>query len=113
MNELDINLYFSLGNGYTAEDEACDIELSNGLYNKLKEIYISTGETYLQNILDEDNLVQAHKQELEKIISELKEELIEVQYANGDDTDPDTGEEYDFSEMMIDMEIVVPEEWEE
>lgn len=41
-----------------------------------------------------------------------KEELIEVQHDNGDDCNPDTGEEYDFSKLKIEIEIVVPEEWE-
>ena len=112
MKELDINLYFGIGNGYTAEDEASSVEFSDELYSQMKEVFALTGETYLEEYLEED-LTPANKKELKKIIANIREELIEVQYANGDDVDPDTGEEYDFSEMTIEMEIVIPNDWEE
>ena len=113
MKTLDINFYFGFSSHYTAEDEATDIDFSDSLYNKLREVYIDSGETYLGTILEEGNLSPKQYEELSKIIEQLKEDLIEAQHDNGDDCDPDTGEEYDFSELQIDMEIVVPEDWEE
>ena len=112
MKELDINFYFGFGIGYyTAEDIAYDIEFSDSLYNRLRSIYESTGETYLQSILDTEELATKQFKELENKIATLREDLIEVQYDNGNHIDPDTGEEYDFSELIVDMEIVVPDEW--
>lgn len=109
MKQLDVKFYYGFYGDYTAEDEACDIDFSDSLYNKLKKIYIESGETYLQTILDEEDLTPKQHKELEKIIHELKDDLI----SNQDSCDPDTGEEYDFSELIIDIEIIVPDEWEE
>ena len=33
--------------------------------------------------------------------------------SNQDSYNPETGEEYDFSNLMIDVEIDVPDEWDE
>ena len=41
-------------------------------------------------------------------MKQFSEDLIEVQHENGDDCDPDTGEAYDFSELIIDIEVVSP-----
>lgn len=109
MKQLDVKFYYGFYGEYTAEDEASDIDFSDSLYNKLKKIYIESGETYLQTILDEENLTAKQHTELEKIIQELKDELISCH----DSCNPDTGEEYDFSDLIIDIEIVVPDEWEE
>lgn len=113
MKQLDVKYYYGFYGDYTAEDEAYEIDFSDSLYNKLKKIYLESGETYLQSILDEEDLTPKQHKELEKIIQELKDDLISVQDYNGNSCDPDTGEEYDFSDLIIDIEIVVPDEWEE
>lgn len=113
MRQLDIHFYFGFGDGYTAEDEACYIDFSDSLFNKLKEIYYECGDTNLQSILDTEELTEDQTEEIKNIIHTLREELISVQHDNGDDIDPETGEEYDFSELIIDMEIVVPDDWDE
>lgn len=111
MKQLDVKFYYGYGHycGHTAEDEASDIDFSDSLYNKLKQIYIKTGETYLHTILDEEDLTPEQHKELEQIIQELKDDLISAQ----DSFNPDTGEEYDFSDLIIYIDIVVPDEWEE
>ena len=109
MKQLEVKFYYGFYGEYTAEDEAYDIDFSDSLYNKLKKIYIESGETYLQTILDEEKLTPKQHKELEKIIQELKDDLISCH----DSFDTDTGEEYDFSDLIIDIEIVVPDEWEE
>lgn len=45
-------------------------------------------------------------------IQQQKAELIEVQHDNGDDCAPDTGEPYDFDDLLIEIYIDVPEDWE-
>lgn len=111
MKHLDIIFYFGFGDGYTAEDEACYVDFSDDLYNKLKEIYIDCSDANLQSILDTEELTKEQTKELQGIIDALKEDLISVQHDNGADIDPETGEEYDFSELIIDMEINVPNDW--
>lgn len=113
MKTLDITFYFGFDSYYTAEDEATDIDFSDALYEKLKEIYSESGNTDLVSILDTEELPKKLYKELKKIVDELRTDLIDVQSSNGDDVDPDTGEEYDFSQLMIQMEIVIPEEWDE
>ena len=115
MKQLDVKLYYGFGHycGHTSEDEASDIDFSDSLYNKLKKIYIESGETYLHTILDEEDLTPKQHKELEKIIQELKDNLISDQYSNGNFCNPNTGEEYDFSDLIIYIDIVVPDEWEE
>ena len=112
MKELDLHFYFEIGNGYTAEDEACDIDFSDDLYDRLREIYMESGEVNLGTILEYEELSEEQQKELRKIIDEQTQDLIEVQHDNGDDYDPETGEEYDFSELLVEIEIVVPSEWE-
>ena len=111
MQYLNLNFYFGFYGGYTAEDEAADVIFSDALYSKIKEIYIDTGETNLESILEENEISANLQKELKRIINKQKKELIELQHENGDDYDPETGEEYDFSELQIDIEINVPEEW--
>lgn len=113
MRSLDLICSFGFRGGYTAEDDATDVEFSDSLYKAIKNIYAETGETYLEAILESGELSESQYRELERIIDEQKLELISVQHINGADHDPDTGEEYDFSELLIDIEINVPEEWDE
>ena len=109
MKQLDIIYHISLDGKYSGEDQAFDIDFSNSLYNKLKRIYIETCETDIQIILNEGNLTPKQRNELEKIVQELKDDFI----SNQDSYNPETGEEYDFSEFIIDMEVDVPDEWDE
>ena len=67
----------------------------------------------MNEILLSSKLSSDEAEELEEIMELLKEEIIDVQHSNGDDIDPEIGEEYDFSDLIIDLEIVVPEDWEE
>ena len=113
MKELDLNFEFGFLGGYTAEDTAYSIEFSEGLYERLREIYTETGKNELGDILDTEPLDLQLREELAVIIKEQKEALIEVQHENGDDCDPETGEEYDFSDLSIEIYIDVPVEWEE
>ena len=52
MKELDLILYFGFGY-YTAEEEAYGVEVSEDLYQRLKEIYQDSGEINLESILEE------------------------------------------------------------
>ena len=113
MKELDLHFYFGFDDGYTAEEEAYSIDFSDDLYDRLREIYMESGETNLGTILECEELSAKQRKELKKIIKEQRKDLIDVQRSNGDDYDPDTGEEYDFSELIVDIEIIVPEDWED
>lgn len=112
MKTLDLNFSFGFSGGYTAEDEATEIEFSNKLYKALKKIYQESGDDELCSILENEELDEDLVQELETIITQQKETLIELQHENGDDCDPDSGEPYDFDEMMIEIYINIPEDWE-
>ena len=112
MKTLDLNLSFGFYGGYTAEDEAADIEFSNKLYKALKKIYQESGDDELCSILENEDLDEELAQELETIITQQKEALIELQHENGDDCDPDSGEPYDFDELIIEIYINIPEDWE-
>ena len=107
---LDVAFVFGFGD-YCAEDEASDIEFSDALYARLKEIYQDSGETDLCDILENEDLEKGLKKELKKIVTELRNDLIEVQHDNCDDYDPDTGEEYDWDNVMLQINIVVPDGW--
>lgn len=113
MKHLDFKFYFGFDDDYTAENEACYISVSDSLFNKLKGVYKDSFEVNLQNILDNEELTANQEKELAKLIETLKEDLISVQHDNGDDYDPYTGEEYDFSQLIIDIEVVPPEDWDE
>ena len=113
MQHLEFKFYFGFDDDYTAENEACYISVSDGLFNKLKEVYKDSFEVNLQNILDDEELTAEQAKELAELIAMLKEDLISVQHDNGDDYDPDTGEEYDFSQLIIDIEVMPPEDWDE
>ena len=67
----------------------------------------------MQCILDEEQLTAKQKVELQKLIEEVKNDLIFNQHYDGNNIDPDSGEEYDFSELIIDIEVVPPEEWDD
>lgn len=107
---LDVEFVFGFDD-YCAEDEASDIEFSDALYARLKEIYQDSGETDLCDILENEHLEKEVKKELKKIVKELRNDLIDVQRSNGDDCDPYTGEEYDWDNLMLQINIVVPDNW--
>ena len=107
---LDVEFVFGFDD-YCAQDYASDIDFSDALYARLKEIYQDSGETDLCDILEYEHLEKGLKRELKKIVKELRSDLIEVQHDNGDDCDPYTGEEYDWDELMLQINIVVPDDW--
>ena len=111
MKELDLSFSFGFLDGYMAEDNASWVAFSDELYNKLRSIYQECGENELCSILETEDLENALKDELNKIIQLQKEELIELQHDNGDDFDPDTGEPYDFDDLIIKVFIDIPCDW--
>ena len=111
MKELDLTFSFGFPGGYTAEENATFIEFSDELYNQLKSIYQDCGENELCTILETEELDSALEEELQNIVQQQKADLIEVQHENGDDSDPDTGEPYDFDELIIEIYIDIPEDW--
>jgi len=112
MKQLDLTFAFGFPGGYTAESDASWIDFSDELYERLKSIYQDSGENELCSILEFEDLSPELEAELQKIVQQQKDELIEVQHDNGDDYDPDTGEAYDFSGLIIEIYIDVPEDWE-
>lgn len=111
MKQLDLTFSFGFPGGYTAEDNASWIDFSDELYNQLKSIYQDCGENELCTILETEELDAALEEELRDIVQQQKADLIEVQHDNGDDYDPDTGELYDFDELIIEIYIDVPSDW--
>ena len=112
MKELDLTFSFGFPGCYTAEETASYIEFSDELYASLKGIYEATGENELCSILEAGQLSNPLQQELTQIVNQQKEDLIEIQHENGDDFDPDTGELYDFDELIIEIYIDIPLDWE-
>ena len=111
MKELDLTFSFGFPGGYTAEENASWVEFSDELYEELKSIYQECGENELCTILETMNLDVALEHELREIIRQQKDDLISVQHDNGDDYDPDTGEPYDFDELVIKIYIDTPADW--
>lgn len=111
MKEIDIKYYFGFEYYFAGEDEATGIEISDELYDVLRKNYNESGSVELISIFEDMEQNDEEYDELEQFIEKLREELIEAQKSNRKNIDPETGEEFDFAELNIEMEIVVPEEW--
>ena len=112
MQELDIKYYFGFWNGYTDEDIAAGTKIPDHLYDKLKSIYQGSGETNLQSLLESGQLSEHQEEALSRIIKQLRKTAISLRFNEDDLFDRDT-EEYDRSEAVTKMEIIVPDEWDE
>lgn len=113
MKELDIKFYFGFEYYYAGEDKATNIEVSEELYERLHDIYIESGTVELISILEDMDPYAEEYEELEQLIEQQRDKMIENRELKGDNVDPETGEEFELSDIHIEMEIVVPEEWDE
>ena len=111
MKKIDIKYFFGFEYYFAGEDEAVDIEISDELYSWLEKSYTDSGTVELVSILEDMERDEVSYDELEQLIEKLRENLVEVQKANKSNIDPETGEVFDFTELNIEMEIVVPDEW--
>ena len=111
MKELNIKFYF--GFEYYADEEAKKVEISDELYERLQEIYNESGAIELTSIYEYMVPADDEYEELEQLIAELKDELIGILESKGENIDLETGEQTDLSELNVEIEIVVPDEWDE
>jgi hypothetical protein len=111
MKTLNLYLVYGVYDGCDCEWEDYEIDVSDSLYKKLKEICEDCDDIYLDDVLsdyedeNEYELTAKQAKEIEKMFVKIKEDIIEC-----DDTYLEEGEEINWNNLTFNARVISPDE---